>query len=77
MLTNIYSIFDSKVSVYHRPFHAHNEESMRRECLRILDNRDHDITRNPEDFSVFLLGTFDDQNAQFTLLPSPLSLIHI
>lgn len=75
MKLNVYSIFDSAAMFYGRPFFLINENMARRTALDIKADPNTEINRHPQDYSMFLLGTFDDQTAVFDLLPTPVRFI--
>lgn len=70
MKTEMYTIYDSKAQVYNKPFHCVNEQVAKRtvQNMRLEDNQ---MTRNPEDFSLWHLGSYDDEHAIFELLSTP------
>ena len=60
MKMNFYSIFDSAVNAYMRPFVMQADA----QAIRMLGDEsvraDSDISGHPEDYSLFRLGSFDD-----------------
>lgn len=71
MIFNMYVIYDVKASVYNRPFYLINDAVAARVAIDLTKDAASDISRHPEDFIMFKLGTFDDQTASFELNSSP------
>lgn len=68
MKTQMYVIWDSKARVYHKPVHFHNDELALRAARNLVSDGDNEIRRNPEDFTLFHVGEYDDETA--SLQPS-------
>lgn len=60
MILNAYSIFDSKAANYSPPFFMANHKLAIRSFADIVNDRQTNICRHPEDFSLVFLGSFDD-----------------
>lgn len=67
----IFSIFDSKSMLFSRPIATTNEATAKRLCAASLADPQSDYHRNPEDFSLFVLGTFDDTSGKLVMEDSP------
>lgn len=67
MITEIYSIYDTKAHVHNKPFHQTNRDVAIRTCADIANDINGEIHKNPEDYALFYLGTYDDSNAHFEL----------
>lgn len=74
MITKLFTIYDSKAQTYNRPFHQLNDEVAKRTASDLRTTND-DIASNPEDYSLFELGTYDDSTANMDLHDSPLHFI--
>lgn len=74
MIKNIYVIYDTKAQVYNSPFFLLNDAVAQRNCESLM-LEDNDVSRNPEDFSLFKIGTYDDETAAFDLESSPVHLL--
>lgn len=74
----IVCVRDSKADVYGVPFFmaskGHAIRSFSDEVNR--EAADNIYYRHPEDFELFELGAFDDAQADFEILPKPVSLCH-
>lgn len=63
MKLNIYSIFDSASGLYSRPFFTQSDAEAIRSFSDIAQDADHPIGKHPEDYTLFRIGTFDDNSA--------------
>lgn len=75
-LLRLYSLYDSGVSAYCRPFWSdHKTNAMRAIQHLVNDNSDPNnmVSAHPDQFTLFELATFDSATGEF-LAPVPLSL---
>jgi len=76
MLVQIFAIYDSKAESYLQPFFSQTRGS----AIRAFTDSVNDTTgesqfaKHPEDYTLFHLGEFDDQNAKLTENATPISL---
>lgn len=61
-MLNIYALFDAKIEGYLPPFTMKADGQAKRAMLDAMQNNTTDIARHPEDFSLFRLGVFDEEN---------------
>jgi len=75
MIQRIFTVFDSKADAYLVPFFQQSAGVALRIFEDLANDPEHQFFRHPEDFTLFSLGTYDDQNASFDLdkTPSPLA----
>lgn len=73
MLVKVFSIYDSKVEAFMRPFFEQTRGSAIRSVTEAVNDKSTSFSKYPADFTLFELGSFDDSNGQFTLLPTPVS----
>lgn len=73
MKLNVYSIFDSKAKAYLPPFYLHTHGLAERAFGDCINSRDHQFSKNPADYTLFHLGTFEDDCALFDTF-APVSL---
>lgn len=66
MKINMYVIFDKAAKMYNKPFYLLNEQIALRSAVDLLSTPGTDIYNNPEDFAMFKLGEYDDENATIT-----------
>lgn len=74
MKLRIFSIFDSKLDAFAAPFFMSTIGQATRAFTDEASNPQSSLSKHPEDYTLFELGEFDDQNAAFTLHPSPKSI---
>lgn len=61
MIINIYAIYDSKAAAFLQPFFATCHAVAFRNVERACRNPDSPFVQFPEDFTLFLVGSFDDE----------------
>jgi hypothetical protein len=64
MKINVYTIFDSASAAYMRPFFAQSDGQATRSFGDIANDKNHEIGKHPEDYSLWRIGTFDDNTAE-------------
>lgn len=76
MIVKIFSIYDSKVEAYLRPFFEATAGSAIRAVSDEVNSRNEKsgFCKHPEDYVLFELGTYDDSNANFNVYSAPKSL---
>lgn len=74
MILQVFSVFDSKARAFFPPFYAGTLEMAARAFADCADLPDHAFGRNPEDYTLYHLGAFNDDSAVFTLLPQAVNL---
>jgi hypothetical protein len=60
MLKNIYSMYDRAVKAYMQPIFHDSTGGIIRGLTDVLEDREHQFTKHPEDYTLFKLGTFDE-----------------
>ena len=63
MKLNIYSIYDTASGLYSRPFFTPSDAEAIRSFSDISQDAEHPIGKHPEDYTLFRIGTFDDNKA--------------
>lgn len=63
MNTNLYSIRDTKLNSYDMPWSSQNDDTAKRLMARMLKHIPL-MEENPQDFDLYLIGHYDDTNAQ-------------
>lgn len=74
MLWKVYSIFDSKVGAYGRPFFDQSKGSVIRSVTEAVNDKTTTFGKYPSDFVLFELGTFDELSCSFDLYAGPVSI---
>lgn len=75
MITQLFTVYDSKAEAYAQPFHQQSKGAAIRAFTDTVADPTHAFHRHPEDYVLFHLGSYDDQNAAFDLFASPVPLI--
>jgi len=63
--------FDKKARSYNAPFTVSHPDLGLRAFMGAANTPDNVVNKHPEDFSLFLFGTYDDQTGLFTLHSTP------
>lgn len=63
MIQNIYTVFDSKAKTYMQPFFVLNDSVAKRAMVNLLRDPEHQFSKNPEDYSLYHIGEYDDAAA--------------
>lgn len=66
MKLKIYSVFDSKAKAYNSPFYLRNSGEATRGFADVVNDGKSQISKYPEDYSLFELGEFDDETGLIT-----------
>lgn len=64
MKLRIFSVYDSKAQAFLPPFFLLNEAMAMRVFSECAGDPQHQFCKHPQDFSLFMLGTFDDVTAR-------------
>lgn len=60
MILKAFSLYDSKGCMFNTPFFMHNEGMAIRSFMELTADASTMVAKYPEDFSLFLIGEFDD-----------------
>jgi len=71
MKRNVYSVFDHKALGYLQPFFAPNHQVATRHFRTAAQDPQHDFCRYAEDYTLFFLGTFDEEQGLYEQPQSP------
>lgn len=64
METKIYTIFDTKTSAYMQPFFARTDGDAKRMIVETAKDTKTNLHQYPGDFTLFRIGTFNDQDGK-------------
>lgn len=70
----IFTIYDSKVDSYLQPFFMRTVGEVERSLSSLVSDPEHNFCKYAEDFTLFELGTFDENTAEINLLNTPHSV---
>jgi len=74
MITKLYSVFDSKVEAYMPPMFLRTHGEAIRSFDQAVAQEGTPFNKNSEDFTLFYLGDFDDQDGSLSALTTPIPL---
>lgn len=65
MIINAYSVRDEKAEAFLQPFFMHNDAVAQRAYLSSIRDTEHEFSKHPEDYTLYRLAEYDDQNGTF------------
>lgn len=71
MLSKVFAVYDSAVKVYDRPFICQTEAEAIRGFMDACSDPKTMLHRHPEDYTLFLLGEYDDSLGVIRNLQAP------
>lgn len=74
MLLQIFTVYDSKAEAFITPFFMQNIPTAVRVFGDMVNSHDHAFAKHPEDYTLYHLGSYDDDNGNFNLMESKSSL---
>lgn len=74
MIQQVVACYDKKARAFMHPFYASHVDVALRSFKEAANTPTHQVCVHPEDFALYHLGTFNDENAQFTLAAQPVHL---
>lgn len=64
MIKQFFAVLDSKAGIYGNPFISLNTETAIRDFTYATTDPETQISRYPEDFALYLLGSFNDETGE-------------
>lgn len=74
MIYNCFSVYDEKAQAFLPPFILPKIAQAERAFSDCVNSEDHQFGQHPSDYTLFRLGTFNDEDGQFLLERSKQSL---
>ncbi len=74
MLLSVFAIYDSGVSTWMPPLYARNKGEITRWFAEAVNDSKSKISKYPQDYTLFELGTWDDDKCKFSLHSTPISI---
>jgi hypothetical protein len=74
MIDNMYAIHDASAEAFLPPFTLPKDAMAQRAFSDCVNADDHQFSRAPDDYTLFKLGTFDNEHGLIQPLDAPLSL---
>lgn len=73
-MLKVYTVWDSASDAFLQPFYTQSKGQAIRSFTDAANDSGHQFCKHPEDFTLFELGEFNEQDAKFVLHPSPVSI---
>lgn len=64
---NVYEIYDSKAGRYQKPVMDINNATVLRSLQQVVNDANHDFHKFAEDFTLFLIGTWNDKSGEYVM----------
>jgi len=74
MELQMFTVYDSKAEAYLSPFFFPSRGQAVRAFGDMSNDQNHSFNKHPEDYTLFCLGTFEDETGTMHLLPTKESL---
>lgn len=68
MIQRVFAVYDSKARVFFRPFYCPIAEVAKRAFTTSANDPESQLCQFPADFTLFELGSFDDESGRFLQL---------
>lgn len=75
MILRSYSIYDVKALQYHSPWFAVSDGSAVRSFSDMANDQNTTIGRHPRDYTLYLVGTYDDNSGLFSPIHPPVHVM--
>ena len=74
MLLSIFGIYDSGISSWMPPLYFRNKGEALRWWQEVCNSSESKISKHPADYTIFEIGTWNDDSNEFSLLKAPIKL---
>lgn len=74
MLFSVFAIYDSGISTWMPPIFLRNKGEMLRAFVEAVNNPESKFYKHPSDYTLFEIGTWNDDKCEFSLLKTPVRL---
>lgn len=71
----MYSVYDTAALAYTLPWYLHRREQAIRTFSNMCKDPEHQYNKNPEDFTLYYLGEYDDENGNIEMMDRPEALL--
>jgi len=71
MQLKVFTIRDSKAEVFNPPFCKHTHGEAERDFTSVANDEKSMVSKYPEDYDLYHIGTYDDQTGKIESLPTP------
>lgn len=74
MILKVFSVYDTASAAYLQPFFTPTTGLAVRSFSDAVNDTNHQFSKHVADYSLYLLGEFDDNNGTFTAQPEPVRI---
>lgn len=74
MLMSVFSIYDAGISTWMPPLFVRNKGEILRWFMESVNDPQSKLSKYPSDYTLFEIGTWDDDKCKFSLLSTPVSV---
>ena len=74
MILKIFTVYDSKADAYQVPFFHQSTGTAKRAFQELVNDGKSEFFKNPEDYTLFEIGSWGDSNADIVPYAAPKSL---
>lgn len=74
MILQVLVAYDAKAHAFCQPFYVSHVDLGIRAFMAAANTPGQELNKHPEDFTLFHIGAFNDENARFILLNEPLQV---
>lgn len=71
MILKVFSVFDEKAQVFGQPFFLPHNGIALRSFSDLVQDSQTSINRHPEDFKLYLIGSYDDNSGSLNPVAQP------
>lgn len=75
MIYKVFSVKDLKAAAFAPPFFLHREEVALRTFRDAVADPSHPMHAHPEDYELYVVGTFDDETGILSAVDTPVFLV--
>lgn len=70
----VFAVYDSKAETYKNPFMTLSKGEARRAWGDVANDKNNDIGKHPEDYTLFHIATFDEETGKYENVVAPESM---
>lgn len=74
MMFKVFTVYDSKAECYLPPIYVKSKGEVIRSIGELANNPEHNFGKYPEDYTLFEVGSWNDNDCKFDLLSTPNSM---
>jgi hypothetical protein len=74
MLMSVFAIYDSAISTWMPPLFVRSKGEIMRWWVDTVNDPQSKLAKHPSDYTLFEIGSWDDDKCKFSLLSTPVSI---